>query len=955
MLKLLRRLNRSKISIDALGHILNGIDAYLYVTDLETDKILFINDKMRDHYGLKGNVAGRVCWQVLQSGMTKRCDFCPNHTLELAVDSSKALVWEEHSTLTGRYYRNTDCLIDWPGGKRVHLQHSVDITDIKNAEAALKKRLEQQELMAVISQSFIASGDMDSLITEALHQAGQFMEVSQALLGRIDSKHGLLHFDYAWYNEERATAPPAGMTHPFDRDNRAYDAIVTRKEPYAAFENIQGMPEFSQAVYSGVQAFVAVPIHVSGKLWGILSFEDSQGSRQWTDSDKQLAMLMGSVISGVIMRGITEENLVRMSSIVDSSPQYISYLNADGDYEYINPGAFSSLGYTVDELMAGGIATIMDEKTCRRVKEEILPLILKEGKSEFELPVRHKNGQARTMRFSAFKAGVKTIGIGGIAMDITDMRRLEEELIRARDQAEQSSLAKSEFLSRMSHEMRTPLNAIIGMTTIAKSAPDLEKKEYCLDRVDSASKHLLGVINDILDMAKIEANKFELSHAGFSFEKMLLRMVNVVNFRIEEKQQVFIVDIDEEAPDRIIGDEQRLAQVIANLLSNAVKFTPERGAVTLTVRRVAEEDGLCVLRVDVKDTGIGISPEQQSRLFRSFEQADGGIARKFGGTGLGLAISKSIVDLMGGSIWVESAPGEGSTFSFTFTAQRDESAHAAPPFPNINWRALRALVIDDACEVREYFAGLAQKMGFACEAAAGPSEALALLDANRDSPFGLVFVDWNMPGLNSVELARQIKARSGSGAVVVMAPATDCNDIESEAKAAGADAFLTKPLFSSQILDCMASCLGQGCRSGEDPACPPPAEDNSLSGRRILLAEDNEINREIVLTLLESTGLIIDCAENGQEAVDMFKNAPEAYDLIFMDIHMPEVDGYEATRRIRALDAPKAASLPIIAMTANVFREDVERCLAAGMTDHLGKPVSMEEIVKKLNLYLADS
>ena len=309
MLKLLQRLNRSNISIDALGHILNGIDAYLYVTDLDTDKILFINDKMREHYGLKDDIAGRVCWQVLQKGMAKRCDFCPNHTLELNKDSNEALVWEEHSTLTGRYYRNTDCLIDWPGGRRVHLQHSVDITDIKGAEAALKKRLEQQELMAVISQSFIAAGDMDSLIIEALHLAGQFMEVNQALLGRIDPVRGLLHFDYAWYNEERDAAPPDGVSHPFGRNNRAYDALVVRKEPCVAFENIKGMLEFSQAAHSGVWAFVAVPIHVSGELWGILSFEDSERERRWTDSDKQLAMLMGSVISGVIMRGITEENL----------------------------------------------------------------------------------------------------------------------------------------------------------------------------------------------------------------------------------------------------------------------------------------------------------------------------------------------------------------------------------------------------------------------------------------------------------------------------------------------------------------------------------------------------------------------------------------------------------------------------------------------------------------------
>ncbi|MDR3210067.1 MAG: response regulator [Oscillospiraceae bacterium] len=396
-------------------------------------------------------------------------------------------------------------------------------------------------------------------------------------------------------------------------------------------------------------------------------------------------------------------------------------------------------------------------------------------------------------------------------------RRLAEE---EKSRAEIASRSKSDFLSNMSHEIRTPMNAIIGMTAIGGAAADIERKDYAFEKISDASKHLLGVINDILDMSKIEANKLELDSASFGFEAMLRKVVNVINFRIDEKAQSFTVSLDRAIPPALVGDDQRLAQVIANLLSNAAKFTPERGAVQLGATLVSEADGVCTVRVEVTDTGIGISPEQQLRLFQAFQQADSSTSRNFGGTGLGLAISKRIVELMGGKIWVESEPGRGSTFAFTFKAVRDRApAETASPEP-----------------------------------------------AQQDAD------------------ARE-------------------NDV-------------------------------------------------SLVGRRLLLAEDVEINREIVLAQLEPTGLQIDCAENGVAALRAFTDAPERYDMIFMDMQMPDMDGLEATRRIRALDCPAAKTVPIIAMTANVFREDIENCIAAGMDDHVGKPIDFDEVLKKLRQYL---
>lgn len=403
---------------------------------------------------------------------------------------------------------------------------------------------------------------------------------------------------------------------------------------------------------------------------------------------------------------------------------------------------------------------------------------------------------------------------------------LDKERGIALEQAVQASRAKGDFLSNMSHEMRTPMNAIIGMTSIGLTADSLARKDYAFEKIDNASKHLLGVINDILDMSKIEAGKLELSLEEFNMSALVDRVVDVMNFRIEERKLTLTVSKDMRIPPLLIGDDQRLSQVITNLLSNAIKFTDEGGKIFLDTELLCQQDDKVEIKVIIRDTGIGMSEEQVERLFQSFEQAERGTSRKFGGTGLGLPISKNIVEMMGGTIWAASELERGSTFSFSVIL------------------------------------GLAR----------------------------------------------------------------------------GSEGFGDDIFFSS--IDTL------------QPREKTLKKKKDFSKYRILLAEDVEINQEIVKALLEHTQVAIDVAQNGCECLRLFAAAPEDYDMIFMDVQMPKMDGLDTTRQIRALDNAWAKEIPIVAMTANVFKEDIEKCLSVGMNDHVGKPINLDEVLEKMQEYL---
>ena len=525
-----------------------------------------------------------------------------------------------------------------------------------------------------------------------------------------------------------------------------------------------------------------------------------------------------------------------------------------------------------------------------------------------------------------------------------------EKLVEARERALTSMHAKSEFLSRMSHEIRTPMNAIIGMTAIARKTQDEERIAQCLEKIDTSSRQLLGIINDVLDMSKIDANKLEISVQEFDFEETLRHVFDVVQVRADEKRITLELFLGSVPTRRMKSDELRLSQVLINLMNNAVKFTPECGIVHLEVRESVIDAESSRIRVEVRDNGIGIAPERIPRLFDSFVQADGGITREYGGTGLGLAIAKRIIALMNGTIWVESELGVGSSFIFEIEVGWGEACRSASVRETLP-RGLRVMVVSAFPNACTYLRGLLGDLLSACDVASNGAAAadLARRTVEAGRRYDIILADWEIPGMSDLEALEAIRSTGCGGEIVALVPPFAWDEAESDARAAGVTHLLVKPILAMELYDAVADIFAHPLKEPE-AAAPEAAID--WSGRAILLADDIEINREIVSGILEDTGVTIDMAHDGAEAVRMFTENPGRYDLILMDMQMPVMDGLSACREIRASERGTGEAVPILAMTANAFKEDEASCLAAGMNGHIAKPLEVEKLLQVLSRYL---
>ncbi len=522
-----------------------------------------------------------------------------------------------------------------------------------------------------------------------------------------------------------------------------------------------------------------------------------------------------------------------------------------------------------------------------------------------------------------------------------------EALSDALKAAEQASKAKTTFLSSMSHEIRTPMNAIIGLDSLALNEPDLsDKMRDYLEKIGSSANHLLTLINDILDMSRIESGRMTLKNEEFSFSKLMEQINTIFSGQCGEKGLDYHCSVIGSLDDYYIGDNMKLRQVLINILGNAVKFTSEGGRVDFTAECVARFDKKSTLRFVIRDTGIGMSPEFLPHIFDTVAQENASSTNRYGSSGLGMAITKNIVEIMNGNIVVESEKGAGSTFTVTVTLQDADRGAEAEEAGEFRPAELTVLVIDDDPIACKHAKLVLEKVGISCETASSGAEAVEMVrlrHARRD-PYRLVLVDWKMPGMDGIETTRQIRSVIGDESAIIILTAYRWDEVYDEAVAAGVDSFLPKPLFASSIVEEFREALAR-----KNLLNLKKANRADLKGRRILMAEDVMVNAEIMIMVLQMREMEVDHAENGRIAVEMFSSHPEGYyDAILMDMRMPEMDGLEATTRIRAMDRADAKTIPIIALTANAFDEDVQRSLQAGLNAHLSKPVVPEAIYETL-------
>ena len=517
--------------------------------------------------------------------------------------------------------------------------------------------------------------------------------------------------------------------------------------------------------------------------------------------------------------------------------------------------------------------------------------------------------------------------------------------------AEQANHAKTAFLSNMSHEIRTPMNAIIGLNNIAMNDPTVSEKvrEY-LGKIDDSAQHLLGIINDVLDMSRIESGRMIIKQEEFSFARVLEQVNSIVDSQCREKGLTYECRVDGHIDDYYTGDAMKLKQVMINILGNAVKFTPEGGKVSFDIREGARYDGKVTLQFVISDTGIGISREFMPHIFDAFSQEDSSSTSRYGSTGLGMPITKSIVELMNGRIDVRSEKGEGTTFTVMVTLGESGRKDNEAPDGSLDPHEMSVLVIDDDRIALEHAEIVLEKTGIRCETAESGWEGLDKVRIRhaRGDDYDLILIDWRMPEMDGIETTRQIRAIAGESTPIIILTSFNWDEIADEAKEAGVDTFVPKPLFAGSVMDEFREAYRRKHESRQEKTA-------DLSGRRVLLAEDVPVNAEIMMMVLSMRGIDAELAENGKIATEMFADHEAGYyDAVLMDMRMPEMDGLEATRVIRAMDRADAKKVPIIALTANAFDEDVQRSMQAGLNAHLSKPVEPDTLFEILERLICD-
>ena len=647
---------------------------------------------------------------------------------------------------------------------------------------------------------------------------------------------------------------------------------------------------------------------------------------------------------------------IRRQAVLENVVDGIITIDSRGVIQDFNRAAEKMFGYTAAEAVGNNVSMLMPPQIAAE-HDGYLENYLRGGPAHIIGIGREVEGQRRDGSRFPLELAVSEMQIdgarlfSGIVRDITERKAWERQLVEARDVAQGSMRAKSEFLANMSHEIRTPMNAIINLAYLAQREELPVKSRDYLQKIESAGRNLLGIINDILDFSKIEAGKLTIEYQPFDMHQLLDQLAVMVGHRALDKGVEVMFRLDPLVPHHVIGDSLRLTQVLTNLLGNAVKFT-EHGHVLLHMTVAQKNAGACRLHFEVHDTGIGMNAEQIGRLFRSFSQADGSTSRRFGGTGLGLAISKYLVENMGGRISVESTPGVGSVFRFTIdvgTVAKEpaEQRNTFPSFQNVP-----ALVVDDNEIARLVMSETLAQFGFVPTALGSGAAALAeLRRCNRDpaTAYRFILLDWHMPNMNGLDFLRALRGAVDIAIMprVILVSAYGVEILREQSRDLDVQGYLAKPFNPSSLLNALLESVGHATLQQDVRPTITDALQRDLqavAGARVLLVDDNDINLLIGVELLESQGLVARAASSAAEAFTVLEK--EAFDLVLMDVQMPEIDGLEATRRIRGNH--RYDRLPIVAMTANAMPSDQDKSLQAGMNDHLTKPINPAELYTAL-------
>ena len=715
-------------------------------------------------------------------------------------------------------------------------------------------------------------------------------------------------------------------------------------------------------VLLGMFAFILRQARRNAKLTLEKETADAENRVKHEEMERQLALQ-----NKLLEQKQQQEEQNRMITALASDYWSVYYLDLDNDdgvcykaHEDVENGFKAGERFKyLASVTAYAKANIREEYTeefLRFIQPENVKTLLKERRVIAHRYMVHRHGRDtwEEVRFAGVRHPedrkdhlVHAVGACFVDVDLETRMSMEQNraIHEALREAEAANRAKTAFLSNMSHEIRTPMNAIIGLDNIALNDPSIsvQTREH-LEKIGDSAHHLLDIINDILDMSRIESGRLTIKNEEFSFSKALEQVNTIISGQCRDKGLNYECRTKGQIDEYYIGDDMKLRQVMINILGNAVKFTPEGGTVSFLIEDVARMDNKATLRFTIADTGIGMSKEYLPKLFDAFSQEDSSSTNKYGSTGLGMPITKSIVELMNGSIEVESEKGRGTTFTVTVTLTQADHQGAGESDIVLRPHEMSVLVIDDdriACEHAQVILG---QVGVSCEVVTSGREAVEMVKMRhaRREDYNLILVDWKMPEMDGVETTRQIRSIVGTDTPIIILTSYNWEDIEAEARDAGVDTFAAKPLFAGTVMDEFREAF-------KKKNAKLVRETADLTGRRILLAEDMAVNAEIMMMVLAMREMEVEHAENGRIAVEMFSGHEEGYyDAILMDMRMPEMDGLEATRTIRELDRRDAKTIPIIALTANAFDEDVQRSMQAGLDAHLSKPVDPETLFETL-------